>query len=43
MYYVLCILGGAIIGAIAFYLMLRNNKDIKDKVDDIVDKLDEIT
>lgn len=32
---------GFVAGAVVSYLVLRNNKDIKEKVDDVTDKIDE--
>lgn len=32
---------GFVAGAVVSYLFLRNNKDIKAKVDDITDNIDE--
>lgn len=32
---------GFVVGAVGGYLFLRNNQDIKDKVDDVTDNIDE--
>lgn len=33
---------GAIVGAIVSYLVLRNNKSIKDKIDSVVEPIDKL-